>query len=168
MATRGRTEYDPNRHPRMAKALARNGYTDAQMAEIIGVTRKTICAWKTAHPAFGEALTIGKEEVDLQVEDGLLKRALGYDYEETEIVASKEGDTTKPAKIKKTKKHVPADVTACIFWLKNRQPGRWRDKHQTEVTGKDGGPIEVTSPREQITSRIAGIAARIGQEENTK
>jgi hypothetical protein len=33
--------------------------------------------------------------------------------------------------------HVPPDVTACIFWLKNRDPQHWRDSQQLEhVLGK--------------------------------
>lgn len=38
---------------------------------------------------------------------------------------------------------VGGDLGACIFWLKNRQPERWRDKQHLEHTGKDGGPISV-------------------------
>jgi len=33
--------------------------------------------------------------------------------------------------------HIPPDVTACIFWLKNRDPQHWRDSQQLEhVLGK--------------------------------
>ncbi|MEG0260547.1 MAG: helix-turn-helix domain-containing protein [Lysinibacillus sp.] len=40
-------------------------------------------------------------------------------------------------------KEVAPDVTAQIFWLKNRKSGEWRDKQQTEVTGADGEPLQV-------------------------
>ena len=37
------------------------------------------------------------------------------------------------SEIKKVTKHVPADVTAIIFWLKNRQPAKWNDKREMET-----------------------------------
>lgn len=138
MATPGRKEYDAERHPRLARALARDGYIDKEIAKLLGISKKTLNVWKKTYPEFYEALQVGKLEVDLLVEDSLLKRALGYEYEETEVTASKDG---KPTKIKKTKKFQAADVTAQIFWLKNRQPERWRDKQITEHTGPGGGPI---------------------------
>jgi len=51
------------------------------------------------------------------------------------------GGEPKPAKVKRVKKHVAPDVTACIFWLKNRRPAEWRDKVQQEISGPGGGPI---------------------------
>lgn len=62
--------------------------------------------------------------MDLQVENALLKRALGYDYEETVTVELTGGRK----QTRKMTKHMAADVTAQIFWLKNRRPDRWRDK----------------------------------------
>jgi hypothetical protein len=41
---------------------------------------------------------------------------------------------------KTVRKHYPPDVTACIFWLKNRQPEKWRDVHRHEV--KDITPLK--------------------------
>lgn len=33
---------------------------------------------------------------------------------------------------------MPPDTTSCIFWLKNRQKDKWRDKTEQEVTVNDG------------------------------
>ena len=62
--------------------------------------------------------------VDIQVENALLKRALGYDYQEEKIERLSEDSV----KVTQTLKHVPADVGAVAFWLKNRRPDKWRDK----------------------------------------
>lgn len=60
------------------------------------------------------------------VEDSLLKKALGYDYEETRTEFSdKTGEKTVT-----TSHHVSPDVRALTFWLKNRCPNRWQDKPQ--------------------------------------
>lgn len=65
--------------------------------------------------------------------------------------------TTEDAKTVKYKKnehksmrHIPADTTAAIFWLKNRRPKDWRDKQEHELTGKDGKPIETTVNTKEI------------------
>lgn len=74
-------------------------------------------------PEISEALKKGKEIVDIQVENALLKRALGYSY--TEVMTE---ESTDGSKHRETVKFVPPDTTAQIFWLKNRRPEFWRDK----------------------------------------
>lgn len=65
------------------------------------------------------------EEINLKVEEALLKAALGYEYEETEVIASKDG---RNSRVKKIKRVVPPDTTAIIFWLKTRNPSKWRSR----------------------------------------
>jgi len=59
-----------------------------------------------------------------------LKRALGYEYEETKVMVDADGKK----RVERIKKQVQPDVTAQIFWLKNRRPDRWRDKQELETT----------------------------------
>jgi hypothetical protein len=66
-----------------------------------------------------------EQELNSKVEEALLKAALGYEYEETEIIATKDGKTSR---VKKIKKVVPPDTTAIIFWLKTRKPSKWRTR----------------------------------------
>ena len=107
---------------------ARDGLTDEQVARNMGIGYSTFREWLNKYPALLAALKKGKAPVDMEVENALLKRALGYEYEEvcTEITELPGGKKRKH--IKKTTKMVLPDVTAQIFWLKNRRPGRWRDK----------------------------------------
>lgn len=77
------------------------------------------------------SLKKGKEVADFEVENALYKRALGYDYEEVKTHIE-EVDGKKKKKVEKTHKHIPADVTAQIFWLKNRT-NKWRNKDNIEV-----------------------------------
>lgn len=111
---------------------ARYGLTDEQIAENIGINPATIYEWKKKYPEISETLKKGKEVVDRQVENALLKRALGYEYKETTKELTDEGMTV--TKIV-TKQQTP-DTTAQIFWLKNRKPNEWRDKKETELSGK--------------------------------
>ena len=110
----------------LLEGWARDGLTDEQIAGNIGINTSTLYDWKNKFPKISEALKKGKEVVDIQVENALLKRALGYDFQETRVEKSDKDGT----KIIQTLKHIPADTTAQIFWLKNRRPDKWRDKHE--------------------------------------
>lgn len=101
---------------------ARDGLTDDQIAKNIGINRDTLYRWKKAHSDISDALKKGKEVIDRQVENALLKRALGYTYDEITF----EGDD----EVKRVRKQVAPDTTAQIFWLKNRKPEEWRDKRE--------------------------------------
>ena len=101
---------------------ARDGLTDEQIAKNIGINRDTLYRWKKAHSDISDALKRGKEVIDRQVENALLKRDLGYTYDEITF----EGDD----EVKRVRKQVVPDTTAQIFWLKNRKPEEWRDKRE--------------------------------------
>jgi hypothetical protein len=113
---------------------ARDGLTNDQIAHNIGISGRSFAEWVSRFPSISSALKKGKTPVDIEVENALLKRALGYDYDETvkELTPTgKIGDDGKPIyrqHVKTITKHMPPDTTAQIFWLKNRRPGRWRDK----------------------------------------
>lgn len=112
------------------EAYARDGLTDEQIAHNMGISPATLYNYKRDHLEILEALKKGKEVVDIQVENALLKRALGYSYEEKKVEVSEEG-----TKVTKTIKEVVPDTTAQIFWLKNRRSDRWRDKQDIEHSG---------------------------------
>ena len=105
--------------------MCRSGATDEEIAKEFGISVRQLYRWYRTYPELCHAKTGGKNFADFEVEDSLYKRALGYEIEETEVVASRDG---KPLKVKKSKRHIPADVRACRLWLINRQPQRWRDK----------------------------------------
>ena len=87
------------------------GATDPDLAKFFGVSRATINVWKQEQPAFAAALAHGKNAADAKVIGSLYDNAVG------------------------------GNVTAQIFWLKNRQ--NWRDRVDHEVGGKDGGPLQI-------------------------
>ena len=128
------------------KGWARDGLTDEQIASKMGISATTLYDWSNRFPEFAKTLKEGKAPVDIEVENSLLKRALGYQYEETiteieEVPSGKVDDTGKPIMkqvkhIKKVQKTALPDTTAQIFWLKNRRPDKWRDKPaEPEDTG---------------------------------
>lgn len=108
----------------LLEGYARDGLTDEQIARKIGINPATLYKWMERYGEIGKAIKKGKAPVDMEVENALLKRALGYEYEE--VITEMYGDGKKH--VRKVKKYMPPDVTAQIFWLKNRKPDRFRDK----------------------------------------
>lgn len=123
--------------PQLVEMWMRQGLTEEQAAKNLGVHESTFEDYKKRYPEFSEAIKRGKAPVDFEVENALLKRALGYEADDVHV-SNYMGEVT----ITPIKKVYPPDVTAAIFWLKNRRPDRWRDVKGVELTGKDGGPVE--------------------------
>ena len=129
----------------LLEGWARDGLTDEQIAGNIGINTSTLHDWKNKFPKISESLKKGKEVVDIQVENALLKRALGYTYKETTRECDEDGEL-KVTKVV-TKEVVP-DTTAQIFWLKNRRPDLWRDKQNIEHSGQINNPFADLSTEE--------------------
>lgn len=124
------------------EAWARNGLTDEQIAANMGITRSTLNEWKKKYSDISDTLKRGKDIVDIQVENALLKRALGYTYIETTQERVDDYDPHTGLKTgfhmevtKTVTKEVQPDTTAQIFWLKNRKPDTWRDKRDVGIEG---------------------------------
>ena len=111
----------------LVEGWARDGATDKQIAENLGISIDTIMRWKKSKRQFSTALKKGKEVIDRQVENALLKSALGFNYQEQTV--TNKGDVVDVIKYEKP------NTTAQIFWLKNRKPIEWRDKQEVEQTG---------------------------------
>ena len=126
------------------EAYARDGLTDEQIAHNMGISAATLYNYKNNHIEILETLKRGKEVVDIEVENKLLQRAKGYEYIETtyerveNMVVEPDGSVNviPGTKIKTVVKQMAPDVTAQIFWLKNRKPAEWRDKAELEHSGK--------------------------------
>lgn len=131
---------------------ARDGLSNEQIAHNMGVSAKTLCEWQNRFGEFRNAIKKGKEVVDREVENALLKRAMGYEtVEETkEPVEDKETGETQMRVTKRVKKQIAPDVTAQIFWLKNRKPDEFRDKRDVELSGH----VDLGSVIEKARGRV--------------
>lgn len=81
---------------------ARDGLTDEQIARNMGINPATLYEWKKKYPKIAESLKRSKDVADRQVENALFENAIS------------------------------GNITAQIFWLKNRKPNKWRDKQEYE------------------------------------
>lgn len=111
-----------------AKHLALLGATDAEMATFFGVGHTTFTKWKKTQPAFVEALNSGKIVADSKVAKSLYQRAIGFSQQEVDIRVVK-GQLVQTVYTKK----YPPDVTAQIFFLKNRRPDLWSDRKYDDI-----------------------------------
>jgi transposase-like protein len=126
----------------LISAWARDGLTDKEIAAKIGVNKSTFYEWRNKFPDFLDSLKKGKEIIDAEVENALLKNALGYWYEETRQTLETLNGKTR-TKTETVKKYAPPNVTAEIFWLKNRKPADWRDRNKEETESADKPEIKV-------------------------
>ena len=138
-----------------ARKLCLIGATDVQIADFFGVIVQTLFNWRAEHPEFLEATKSGKSKHDQEVEDSLLHRAKGYSHAAVKIVA--DAKTGAQVSVPYTE-YYPPDTTACIFWLKNRQPERWRDRHEHQHSG--GIDIRRHATRRAMTDPATLDAAR--------
>lgn len=120
--------------PERARALCLLGLTDAEIAGHFGVAPETFCRWKKAHPELAEAMQGARSVADARVAVSLYQRAVGYsmECEEVKMVA-------REPQVVRYRKSFPPDVTAQIFWLKNRRPDLWRDRSESALAGAPDG-----------------------------
>lgn len=116
------------------QAWARDGLSDEQIAHNMGITPSTLYEWKKKYPEISEALKKGKEVADIEVENALHELALS------------------------------GNITAIIFWLKNRMPEKWRDKRDVDL----GGEVKTSSPYDELSvSELRALAKRCGADETS-
>lgn len=114
---------------------ARDGLTDEQISYNMGIAYSTFREWKKKYSALSAVLKRGKEVIDRQVENALLKSALGFHYREDAVTGK--GDVVEVTKYEKP------NTTAQIFWLKNRKPEQWRDKQHHDISSDNGIDIRI-------------------------
>lgn len=137
---------------------ARDGLSDEQIAANMSITDSTFYEWKKKYPEISEALKEGKDTVDRQVENALLKSALGYKYDE--VTEERRDDMLVVTKV--VHKEVQPSTTAQIFWLKNRKRLEWRDRVENAITGADGGAVKVeTLTESDVDKRIKELESKL-------
>lgn len=125
----------------LLEAWARDGLTDEQIAGNMGITVRSLYNWKKKCIPIFQSLKTGKEVADVEVENALRKKALGFRETEQAVSTRKTveyengkriREITEPV-VTEVEKYYPPDTTAQIFWLKNRKPEAWRDKQEQKV-----------------------------------
>ena len=107
----------------LVEGWARDGLTDEQIADNLNISKDTFYKYKKTYPDFSDSLKRGKEIVDYEVENALLRNALS------------------------------GNITAQIFWLKNRKPKQWKDKVEVE----DESNKETLDKLDEVLKGLGGV-----------
>ncbi|GKV89289.1 terminase [Pectobacterium carotovorum] len=116
-----------------ARKLCLLGATDKELAEFFEVSEATINNWKLVHYEFLESIKRGKQIADGEVADRLYQRAMGFIAPDIDIRVIENKIVETPLE-----KYYPPDTAAAIFWLKNRQKDKWREKQDVNHMSDDG------------------------------
>jgi len=109
--------------------------TVTDLCKMLGVRSEIFYRWMKEKTDFRDAVMRVRDRADDLVENGLFKRAIGFDYVETvnrTETGGKDGEKTVEGM---TTKVVPPDPGAAMNWLKNRRPDKWREKKEITITG---------------------------------
>lgn len=156
MAGDRKNKYHSHVEPKLllVEAWARDGTIDEDIAKKLGVAYSTFREYVKKYPALSAALKRGKEVADVEVENALFRRAIGYQYDEVTRESDKRIDPETGELVdvmvetKRVTKEVQPDVAAQIFWLKNRRPDKWRDKQDIQHSGR----MDVNNPLQGLTT----------------
>ena len=133
-------------------AWARNGLSNEQIAENIGVSRKTFQEWLKKFPELKDAVKNSKEVADIHVENALFKKCLGYTVKVTKHIKVRKVEYSDEGKrIGETEElvpvfdevHIPADTNAQKFWLQHRKAEDWGKAVEELGREEDGGVVEI-------------------------
>lgn len=142
---------DPDRYDEQMYRLRLLGLPVAKIAKVLGIGLNTMYEWIAKYPSFREAFLLGGTEADSKVADAMFQAAIGYEHPETKVFYdSKTGEIVTHEITKK----YPPSVQAATTWLTNRQPERWKNRSNAELTGKDGAPLVPPMPTSIIIQGI--------------
>ncbi len=131
------TEWEEADKLLLLEAWARDGLTDEQIAGNMGITVRSLYNWKKRSIPIFQSLKTGKEVADIEVENALRKKALGFRETEQTVTTRRtveyaNGRRSEPV-VTEVERYYSPDTTAQIFWLKNRKPRQWRDKREQDI-----------------------------------
>lgn len=143
------TVYNEAYHDDWVWSLTLKGATDDEIASAFGISVRTLHRWKKQHPSFYERMKEGKEIADAKVERCLFERATGY--ETTEVVSFIDVDAVSGRQSitgqKATKKQIPPDTMAIMYWLNNRQRKHWSQRQEVELSAdEEGAEVHIYLP----------------------
>ncbi len=148
------TRYERAFCPR-ARRLALLGLTDTEIADLFGISPDTLYEWRRRHLEFSDSLDAGKIEADPRVAEGLYNRARGMSMPAVKIF---QGTPEAGPVIVPHQEHLPPDVGAAKLWLSRRQPEKWRERQEVNVTGSLEHRLNQMTPEERAADAVEPMA----------
>lgn len=119
------------------------GVTHEHAAEALGISIPTFYAWVKKYPQFSKAVKDGEIDADAIVASAMFSAATGNRRTVEVVTKLKDGPDQERVEISEITIEDPLNVSAQIFWLKNRRKDLWRDLRANELSGPDGRAIEI-------------------------
>lgn len=128
------SRYDRDVKPYIAdiKKAVEAGATMAEIAKAFGIGESTLYTYKSKHKELQEAFARGREKIIFDIKGALLKKALGFDYEEQKTVGKKDSNGENIVLIEKYKRYCPPSETAAAMLLRNYD-SEWLDRDETST-----------------------------------
>lgn len=152
-------KYNKKVAERILAMIRADTYTITEVCNNVGISRQTFYNWLNDNPEFAQAVEDANNELldkmNIEAKKSLMKKIKGYDVIETHVttVPGKDGNPVIKEQ-KNVKKHIAADTAAIIFTLTNRDPERWKNRHSTEVTGKDGKDLMENKSLDELNQEL--------------
>lgn len=130
MAKRGRkSKYESEIKPHIEeiREAVKGGATLDEIANALGIAKSTLCKYKAEKKELADAFAHGRANIIIEIRAALLKKALGYEYQEKKqyIKKDEEGEAVTYTEI--TTKHQPPSETAGAMLLRNYDDD-WLDR----------------------------------------
>ncbi len=161
---------------RILAMIRADTYTITEVCNNVGISRQTFYRWQTDNPEFAQAVEDANNELldkmNVEAKKSLMKKIQGYEVTETKVVTvpgkgKDERGNPKPV-IKEqttTKKHIQPDTAAIIFTLTNCDPDNWKNRHSSEITGKNGKDLFTQMTDEELDNEIADLKRKLDFED---
>lgn len=134
----------------LIKNWSRNTFSKSEIADRMGVNINTLLKWQKQYVEINEAMNVTREIVDFQVENAVLKAALGYKTKEIKVTVGKKvvnGEMVEMLK-ETTVKEVPPNIKAAMFWLNNRKFDDWKlNRDKVVEVDPDDSQVTITIQR---------------------
>jgi len=166
-----REPFDSKHHGLLLYYMALCGHTDAEMAKKLGKSRSTLARWKKENPELAKSMLDAKERIDARVEQALISRCLGFDYEEVtteEIeIDGLDGEKLPARKKRTTKRRALPDPSSMQFWLTHRQPKRWGSEDEGDGRIDDAWEKALERAVLDLSAEDRKLLREIGQKGTT-
>jgi hypothetical protein len=144
------TKYKPE-YDEQAFKYCLLGADDSRLAFLFEVDEKTINNWKTVYPTFFQSIKNGREIADAEMAHSLYHRGKGFEHKALKIFCDpKTGMVTEHEYME----YFPPDVTAANSWLNNRQRDKWKQRHDTTISGDKDNPLTIDATMNIIHQRF--------------
>lgn len=159
-------KYNKKVAERILAMIRADTYTITEVCNNVGISRQTFYNWLNDNPEFAQAVEDANNELldkmNIEAKKSLMKKIKGYDVIETHVttVPGKDGNPVIKEQ-KNVKKHIAADTAAIIFTLTNCDPDNWKNRHSSEITGKNGKDLLANKTDEELEREIAELQRKL-------